>query len=102
MQWAERQMERAEEAGASIITVTHQNVLAQNRLLSQGFLLDHHEEMGAPAEKPWDGLNLSGHVHIQHIAENGGLMTLQPAPFGYVVPEPVWCFNRWFRWKHIV
>lgn len=45
MQWAERQMKRAEEAGASIITVTHQNVLAQNKLLSQGFLLDHHEEM---------------------------------------------------------
>lgn len=45
MQWAERQMKRAEETGASIITVTHQNVLAQNKLLSQGFLLDHHEEM---------------------------------------------------------
>lgn len=64
MQWAERQMKRAEEAGASIITVTHQNVLAQNKLLSQGFLLDHHEEMEQLLKAHGIALNLSGHVHI--------------------------------------
>lgn len=95
MQWAERQMKRAEEAGASIITVTHQNVLAQNRLLSQGFLLDHHEEMEQLLKAHGIALNLSGHVHIQHIAESGGLydiatgsLTVYPHRYGVLTVDP--------------
>ncbi len=89
LQWAERQMERAEEAGAAVITVTHQNVLAQNKLLSRGFLLDNHEELERLLKGHGVVLNVSGHVHIQHIAENGGLydiatgsLTVAPNRYG--------------------
>ena len=72
-----------------MITVTHQNVLAQNKLLSRGFLLDNHEELERLLKGHGVVLNVSGHVHIQHIAENGGLydiatgsLTVAPNRYG--------------------
>lgn len=74
--WAEAQLERAREKGAAVITVTHQNVLSQNGLLSKGFVLENHDAVEALLRGGAVTLNLSGHVHIQHISEKEGLMDI--------------------------
>ncbi len=89
--WLEEQLEKAKESGASVITVTHQNVLIQNSLLSQGFVMGNHEETAELLHQYGVRLNLSGHVHIQHIAEENGLydvatgaLSVSPNQYGLI------------------
>lgn len=72
LQWARQQLERAKAAGVSVITVTHQNILVHNELLSKGYVLGNHEETERLFKEFGVVLNLSGHVHIQHISEDEG------------------------------
>lgn len=73
MAWAEEQLKTAQEDGAEVIAVSHQNVLAQSDLLSEGFVLENHAEVQAMLEKYGVALCLSGHSHLQHTstAESG-------------------------------
>lgn len=76
LQWAQNQLERARDEGVSVVTVTHQNVLSQNGLLSKGFVLENHDAVESLLRGGGVALNLSGHVHIQHISEKEGLMDI--------------------------
>lgn len=91
LSWLEAHLKSAKESGAAVITVTHQNVLIQNGLLSKGFVMENHEETAELLRKYGVELNLSGHVHIQHISEENGLsdiatssLSVYPNQYGFV------------------
>ena len=72
LSFVEEQLKRAREDHAYVIGVTHQTLLIHSELTSQGMsfinsdkLLELYEEYGVVA-------NLSGHMHIQHIAVSDG------------------------------
>ena len=68
VQWAERQLKRADESGARVLAVSHQSLLRHNTLLNIGFQMGNAAELTALYQKYGVLCNLAGHLHIQHIA----------------------------------
>lgn len=95
-EWVEKQLKDAQAAGASVIAVSHQNVLAHNRLFTEGFVMKNNEKLSALYEKYRVLCNLSGHMHLQHIAqsENGlveiatSALPVSPCQYGVLKVTP--------------
>ncbi len=66
--WLEDVLCRAETAGAEVITVTHHSLIAHTDFLQDSYQMIGHEAMEALAAAHGVRLNLSGHLHVQHIA----------------------------------
>lgn len=73
LSWMEEQLKKAQEQNIKVITMSHQNVLPQSQLMSQGFVIENHEEVSALLKKYDVSLNLSGHSHLEHTAVEEGL-----------------------------
>ena len=71
--WLRETLRQARAAGAEVITCTHQNLIAHTSFLRDSFLMLGSESMAALAREYGVRLNLSGHMHMQHIAEQEGL-----------------------------
>ena len=71
--WLSAALRSADEAGAKVVTATHHSLLSHTDFASQNFLMFGHEHMSALAEQYGIRLNLSGHLHIQHIARSASL-----------------------------
>ena len=87
--WAKEQLRDAKEAGALVISVTHETLLRHNPVFEQGFRLANGETVAALLEKSGVLLHLSGHMHIQHITCEKGLteivtssLSVQPCQYG--------------------
>lgn len=70
LQWAERQLQAAARQGIRVLAVSHQNLLAHNSLFSYGFVMGNNEALLELYEKYGVICNLSGHMHVQHIARS--------------------------------
>lgn len=70
--FAERVLKRAQKKGISAISVTHQNVLSQNRLYGDGFAVRNRKETAAILKKYGVTENFSGHAHLTHCASEDG------------------------------
>ncbi|MFI3170030.1 MAG: metallophosphoesterase [Faecalibacterium sp.] len=70
--FAEAQLIAAQQAGMQVIAVSHQSLMDHNSMLSFGYTMLHAEELLALYEKYNVICNLSGHVHMQHIANSEG------------------------------
>ena len=68
LKWAEEQLKKAQKNGITVITATHQSVLAQNKRMVFGYIISNHEEVEDLLRNYGVKLNLSGHVHMQHTA----------------------------------
>ena len=75
--------------------MSHQNVLKQNEMMYQGFVMNNHEEVEALLKKYHVFLNLSGHCHLQHVSVSGELsdictesLTIWPISCGYLLVDP--------------
>src|SRR3712207_7756094 len=53
----------------SIISVSHQNILAHNKIFIAGYKIDNSSRLIEMYNRHNVRLNLSGHMHSQHIAE---------------------------------
>ena len=71
--FAERVLKRARQKGVTVVTVTHQNVLPQNRLYGDAFAVRNRKETAALLKKYRVAHNLSGHAHLTHCAAEDGL-----------------------------
>ena len=67
--WAKKQLAWAKEDGKTVITVTHQSLLAQNKFMTKGFIINNHDKLETLLRKYGVTLNLSAHIHIQHSVE---------------------------------
>lgn len=74
--WIEEQLIKAKEAGATVITVSHQPVLIHNSLFTFSYVINNNTRLLALYEKYQVPLNLCGHLHMQHIAQSGGLVEI--------------------------
>ena len=101
LQWVQQQLESAQRQRARVLAVSHQNLLEHHRMFSYGFVIGNSASLLALYEQYGVLCNLSGHMHIQHIArsESGlpdiatssliiapnqaGLLTLQGASAQY-------------------
>ncbi|MDY4167905.1 MAG: metallophosphoesterase [Fournierella sp.] len=70
LDWVKAQLEEARQAGARVIAVSHQNLLAHSDQISAGFVMGGAEELLALYEEYDVICNLSGHIHMQHTAES--------------------------------
>lgn len=91
--WIEEQLKKAKEAGVKIISVSHQNLLPHSDLFGYGYLIEGHGRLTLLFEEYGVPLNLSGHMHIQHIAkrEESGLtdiatsaLSVAPCHYGII------------------
>ena len=68
--WLDEVLFELSKADAQILAVSHQNLLEQNYMFTEGFMIKNAEEIEALYAKYNVKLNLSGHMHIQHIEKN--------------------------------
>lgn len=92
LSWLEKQLQWAEEQGMKIISVSHQNLLPQNDLLSIGFTIYNNSQVFDLLEKYGVKAHFSGHSHIWHDETKNGLTdtavgSLTVTPLGYAVAE---------------
>ena len=71
--FAEDVLKQAAAEGATVIPVTHQNVLPPSDLFSRGFVINNIDEVKNLFKKYNISLCLSGHAHLQHTSEEDGL-----------------------------
>lgn len=73
LEWLTGQLEIARSKGITVVSVSHQNLLQHNPNFSGGYVIKGGEEVAALLAEYGVPLNLTGHIHMQHIAEKGGL-----------------------------
>ena len=71
--WLEEALKSAQEEGVRAVTATHHSLLAHTEFSRESYLMFGSESMAALAKQYGVGLNLSGHLHIQHIAREESL-----------------------------
>lgn len=70
-EWIEAQLKKAKKEHMKVIAVSHQNLFAHSNILSFGYQLYDADELLELYNKYKVKLNLSGHIHMQHYAEDG-------------------------------
>ena len=71
LDWAEGELAAAQENGEQVLAVTHQNLYAHNPYMSTGYIIENSVELYDLYCEYGVGLNLSGHIHLQHILDGG-------------------------------
>ncbi len=71
--WLESVLRRASETGVRVVTATHHSLLSHTDFSPESYLMFGNESMAALAKQYGVHLNLSGHLHIQHIVRDGAL-----------------------------
>ena len=66
--WLEEALKIAQDEGVRVVTATHHSLLAHTEFSKESFLMFGSESMTGLAKQYGVSLNLSGHLHIQHIA----------------------------------
>ena len=90
--WAVQQLKEAREAGAQVLSVTHQNVFPQSQALNKGYVIGNWQEVLALLREGGVRTNLSGHSHFLHRAEEDGFTdycteALSVTPLRYALLE---------------
>lgn len=66
-EWMEKHLKEASEKNIKVIAVTHHSLVDHNDLLNKGYTLEDNQRLVELYAKYNVVLNLSGHLHIQHI-----------------------------------
>lgn len=70
--WLQKTLDLLNEENRTILSASHQNILIHNQAFTDGFMIKNHEILRPMLEKAGVRLNLSGHIHIQDLAESSG------------------------------
>ncbi len=92
-QWLETALKKAKTLGKTVITATHQNILVHNQQFVKGFVIENHLKLSKLLNQYQVRLNLSGHIHLQHLVleEKGlseaatGSLAISPHPVGHII-----------------
>ena len=92
--WIEGQLQEARQAGAQVIGMTHQNLMVHFSMFTFGYQLNNARQLQELYDRYGVRLNLSGHMHLQHIAQNGGVteiatsaLAMWPQHYGVITVE---------------
>lgn len=88
--WVEQQIRDAIQSGVRLLAVSHQNLLQHNSIFSEGYIIKNGTRLLTLYEKYGVLCNLSGHMHIQHIAQSangfleiaGSSLAVSPNQYG--------------------
>lgn len=72
--WLEAVLAQGQAAGVEMITVTHQSLLPHSEVVRASTMILNWEAISGVIASYGVRLNLSGHLHIQHIAQRDGLV----------------------------
>lgn len=67
LQWSEGILQKAKEQNVKVITMTHQNLLNHVSMYASGFQISNASDLIDLVKGENHLLNLSGHMHLQHI-----------------------------------
>lgn len=90
MRWVKNALQCAEDNGARVIAVSHQNLYAHHALFNQGYRIENADTLTALYEKYSVLCNLSGHMHIQSEKSEGipeiltSALSIVPCHYGVV------------------
>ncbi len=79
--WFEEEAARAESAGRLFLSATHHSVIPHSSLWKENFVILNAERIVLTLSRHNAHLTLSGHLHIQHIAENNGVYDIASGAF---------------------
>lgn len=93
--WIAGQLADAQKAGCRVIAVSHQNLLDHSSMFSKGFTMDGAQALRALYARADVPVNLSGHIHMQHIRQADGLcdiatssLAVSPNQYGVLTLTP--------------
>ncbi len=69
--WLENVLKEISKPDVDILGVSHQNLLEHNFMFTEGFMIKNAQRIEEIYKKYNVKLNLSGHMHIQHIEDRG-------------------------------
>lgn len=67
--WIDKNIKSIKRNNEGVISVTHQNILAHNKIFVSGYKITNSSKLVEIFNKNNIRLNLSGHMHLQHISE---------------------------------
>ena len=73
--WLEEQLKEAREAGCQVLSFSHQNLL-QHSMFTNGYVIENSGEVLRLYQEYGVLANFTGHLHIQHIAEQEGFFEI--------------------------
>ena len=80
--WLQAVLDEAKAAGAQVITVTHQSLIPHTAFMLSAMTIENGSLMAEQMRSSGNArLNLSGHLHIQHISEADGLYDIATGAF---------------------
>ena len=79
--WLRAVLAQAADAGAEVITASHHSLIPHSAYARNNYVMIGAEGMRAALLEAGVRLHLSGHLHIQHIAEQDGLHDAATAAF---------------------
>ncbi|WP_051671615.1 metallophosphoesterase family protein [Oribacterium sp. P6A1] len=89
--WVSEQLKDAKAKNMQVIAVSHQNLTAHNPMFTDGFVMGQNERLLKLYQEYGVRYNLSGHMHIQHVAEEEGIkdiatssLMVSPCQFGVI------------------
>ncbi|WP_054739797.1 metallophosphoesterase [Cellulosilyticum ruminicola] len=91
LSWAQKQLQKAQQNNIKVMMVTHENILSHHEEITSGFILKNADKLLALVQKYDVMFNLSGHIHIQHIAKQNNFyeivtsaLSISPNQYGVV------------------
>lgn len=91
--WLEEQLMDAEREHAEVLSFSHQNLL-RHSMFTEGYVIANSQEVLALYGRYGVSVNFSGHLHIQHMAEQEGLteiatsaLSVAPTQYARVVMD---------------
>jgi 3',5'-cyclic AMP phosphodiesterase CpdA len=73
LEWAEPLLAQAQKEGIRVVVMSHQNVLIQNSMMYNGYVIHNHEAVEHMLKKYGVSMVMSGHSHLEHTAVSEGL-----------------------------
>ena len=74
--WVEEMLKYAKENELKVISFTHHNLLVHNELFKNGYVIDNVDKLVSLYKKYDVKLNMSGHMHLQHIKQEDGIVDI--------------------------
>lgn len=74
--WIEEMLKYAKENELKVISFTHHNLLVHNELFKNGYVIDNADKLVSLYKKYDVKLNMSGHMHLQHIKQEDGIVDI--------------------------